>query len=128
MKRPFLSVASALVLSLGIAMPMAPAFAKTIDLSFMPPKVKPQEICSKDATTAPQDDLSAMPGEGALTDEMRLRFLLHDIRVLQSTDPNRWFDFILTLLDWRTKLDSSFSPTDAELAKIELYIDQKKPP
>lgn len=123
MKRPFLSVASALVLSLGLGLPMAPAFGKTIDLSFMPPKTKPQEICSKDATTAPEDDLSALEGEGALTDALRLRFLMHDIRALQSSDPNRWFDYILTLMDWRTKLDSGFSPTDAELAKIDLYVD-----
>ncbi|MBC7480052.1 MAG: hypothetical protein H7317_18505, partial [Pseudorhodobacter sp.] len=74
-----------------------PATARTIDLAFMPPKVEPQNICSPDSAGDPKDDMADQVGEGDLTDALRLQYLMHDIRVLQSQDPDRWFDFILTL-------------------------------
>ena len=120
MKHPVLLMAMALICG---ALHSGPLAARTIDLAFMPPKVAPQNICSKDANGGPKDDLSAQVGEGDLTDPMRLQYLLHDIRVLQSSDPDRWFAFILTLIDWRAKLDPKFNGVDVTLAKIDLYVD-----
>ena len=100
-----------------------PATARTIDLAFMPPKIAPQDICSPDSAGDPKDDLADLVGEGDLTDALRLQYLLHDIRVLQADDPDRWFDFILTLIDWRAKLDPTFNAIDVTLAKIDLYVD-----
>ena len=123
MKRPFLSVASALVLTMSVLLPAVPALGKTIDISFLPPKVNPQELCTKASDLPPDDLTAATTDEGALADQMRLRFVLHDIRVLQAEDPDRWFDYIMTLIDWRTRLDSTFNPIDKQLAIIDLYVD-----
>ena len=115
------SLPLALALILGAL--CGPVAARTIDLAFLPPKVEPQDICSSDASDIPVDDLSQQVGEGDLTDALRLRYVLHDIRVLQAQDPDRWFDFILTLIDWRARLDANFTATDVTLAKIDLSVD-----
>lgn len=113
------SVLLALALACGLS---SAAQARTIDLSFMPPKVAPEELCSPDASGGPQGDLQAQVGEGDLTDILRLQYLQRDIRVLKADDPDRWFDFILTLIDWRAKLDPSFTGVDVTLARIDLYV------
>jgi TPR repeat protein len=100
-----------------------PAQARTLDLAFMPPAIEPQELCIAPQDADLADDLADDPGEGALTDALRLTFLLRDIRRLEADDPDRWFDFIMTLLDWRAKLDPSFAGVDEALARIALYID-----
>jgi TPR repeat protein len=112
-----------LALALLLSALAVPALSRTIDLSFMPPKVEPQELCSSDPGDKPEDDLTQAVGEGDLTDPLRLTYILHDIRVLQAEDPDRWFDFILTLIDWRAKLDANFGAVDVMLAKIALYVD-----
>ena len=118
MKYPVLVAAMALVCGLTGA-----AQARTIDLAFMPPKVEPQELCSSDATGGPRDDLQNQVGEGELTDILRLQYMQRDIKVLTADDPDRWFDFILTLIDWRARLDPTFNGPDVTLAKINLYVD-----
>ncbi len=114
---------SVLAAALSLLLGAMPAAARTIDLAFMPPKVAPQDICSSDALGDAQDDLQDQVGEGDLTDPLRLQFLLRDIRVLQAQDPDRWFDFILTLIDRRAKLDPTFDGVDVTLARINLYVD-----
>lgn len=112
-----------LSLAMVLAMLAGPVAARTIDLAFLPPKVAPQELCSADTGDVPADDLTEQVGDGDLTDILRLQYVLHDIRVLQAEDPDRWFDFILTLIDWRARLDTGFGPVDVLLAKIDLHVD-----
>ena len=119
MKRHHFSTAAIVVLALGS---LAPAQADTLDLAFMPPAVVPQDLCIPGASV---DEQGADIGLGAddLTDELRLRFIQRDIRNLQAEDARRWFDFILTLIDWQSELDPDFAETGAILARISLYID-----
>lgn len=119
MKRHFLSTAACLVLALSW---VAPVRADTLNLAFMPPAVAPQDLCIPGAS-ADEQDTNIGVGEDALTDEMRLRFIRRDIRDLQAEDARRWFDFIMTLIDWEAELDPAFAETGAILDKISLYID-----
>lgn len=97
--------------------------ARTLDLAFMPPAVEPQDLCVPPPD--PEATIEATAGQGGkgLTDLLRLQYVDRDIRRLQSTDPDRWFDFILTLMDWRARLDPSFAGVDLSLARIGLYVD-----
>jgi TPR repeat protein len=99
------------------------AQARTLDLAFMPPAIEPQNLCMP----PPDPDAPANVTEGqsdkGLTDVLRLQYVDRDIRRLQSTDPARWFDFIMTLIDWRARLDPSFAGADEALARIGLYVD-----
>ena len=119
MKRHFRTTAACLVLALGW---VAPAWADTLNLAFMPPAVVPQDLCIPGASSDEQDTNIGV-GEDDLTDEMRLRFIRRDIRDLQAEDARRWFDFIMTLIDWQAELDPDFAETGVILAKIALYID-----
>lgn len=119
MKRQKLSLGAFVVLALAW---VTPARADTLDLAFMPPAVVPQDLCIPGATTA-QDDTDLGIGADELTDDLRLRFIQRDIRNLQAEDARRWFDFIMTLIDWEAELDPVFAETGAVLAKIALYID-----
>ena len=119
MKRTFLIPAALTFLALDW---LDPAQADTLDLAFMPPVVVPQDLCIPGASTDEQDaDIGI--GTDGLTDELRLRFIQRDIRNLQAEDARRWFDFILSLIDWQAELDPSFAETGAILARISLYID-----
>ena len=124
MGRPFPLLLRRLAFSLVVlaGMSCGPTLARTLDLAFMPPETEPQDLC-KAGQTGSQDDLSAVVGEDGLTDELRLRFVQRDIRNLTASDPDRWFDFILTLIDWRAKLNPEFGGTEALLARIALYVD-----
>ena len=119
MKWRRLSPAACLILALGW---MTSAQANTLDLAFMPPAVVPQDLCIPGAS-ADEQDADIGIGANDLTDELRLRFIQRDIRNLQAEDARRWFDFILTLIDWQAELDPVFAETGAILAKISLYID-----
>ena len=119
MNRTFLIPAALTFLALDW---LDPAQADTLDLAFMPPVVVPQDLCIPGASTDEQDaDIGI--GTDGLTDELRLRFIQRDIRNLQAEDARRWFDFILSLIDWQAELDPSFAETGAILARISLYID-----
>lgn len=116
-------------LALSLVIAALPVFARaqepTLELAFMPPVVVPQDICTPGAT-ADEDDTDTgddLTEDAALTDELRLRYIQRDIRNYQAEDAARWFDFILTLIDWRAKLDPDFAGTGAALARIALYID-----
>jgi len=124
MQRQAFSLKSVVVLALlsGIGM-VKPVQARTLDLAFMPPAVEPQDLCVPDAEPEPEDDLDIGVGEDGLTDTLRLQYLQRDIRNLQAEDANRWFDFILTLIDWRARLDPEFAGNSALLARISLYVD-----
>jgi TPR repeat protein len=114
-----------LLLSLPLALALAggPAGARTLDLAFMPPAVEPQDLCRAGPAEPLEDDLEIDPGQEGLTDTLRLRYLQRDIRRLSAEDADRWFDFILTLIDWRETLDEDFAGTEALLARIRLYVD-----
>jgi TPR repeat protein len=99
------------------------AAADTLDLAFMPPAVVPQDLCIPGSMPDEVDNLDLAMGEDNLTDELRLRYIQRDIRNLQAKDADRWFDFILTLIDWQARLDPGFDGTGAALARIALYID-----
>ncbi|MCF6234274.1 MAG: hypothetical protein L3J36_14415 [Rhodobacteraceae bacterium] len=99
------------------------AQAKTLDLVFWPPRIEPQNICSPDKREAEPDDLTVGEGDEGLNDSQRLRFLRRDIRRLRQDDPDQWFDFIITLIDWRARLSEGYSPQAAQLDIIQLYIE-----
>ena len=98
--------------------------ARTLDLAFMPPPIEPQELCS--ANPAPDNTVDTSvtvgPADG-LTDALRLRYILRDIQRLQTQDANRWFDFLMTLIDWRAKIAPEFAGPALILAQIQLYVD-----
>jgi TPR repeat protein len=117
-------IPAALVAAALLALPLPhPAAAGTLDLAFLPPAVEPQDLCVPAADEPEPDDPDIGRGEDDLTDALRLRFIIRDIRRLQAQDADRWHDFILTLIDWRERLDPKFTPIDAELARIALMID-----
>jgi TPR repeat protein len=99
------------------------AQARTLDLAFMPPVIEPQDLCLPSVDPGDADDPGADDGEDGLTDALRLRFVMRDIRRLQAEDADRWFDFLMTLLDWRARLDASFAGISHKLAQIEVYVD-----
>jgi TPR repeat protein len=119
MKRQLLSLTAVLALSIG-----APVMtrAQTLDLPFLPPKVEPQDLCSP-AARAAEEQLEAEGREAELNDKLRIRYISRDILRLQAEDPDRWFDFIMALIDWRALIDIEFAGNDALLAKIKLYVD-----
>jgi TPR repeat protein len=100
-----------------------PAQARTLDLAFMPPEVEPQDLCIPTPGDDPADDLETAIGDDGLTGSLRLRYIDRDILNLQRSDPDRWFDHILTLIDWRATLDADFAGTPALLARIALHVD-----
>ena len=100
-----------------------PAQSRTLDLVFIPPVIEPQNLCSATADAKPADNLTTAGAQDGLTDPMRLQYVQRDIRNLESTDANRWFDFIMTLIDWEAKLDPTFIATDVQQARIRLYVD-----
>jgi TPR repeat protein len=122
MTRPQMTRVSLFLSAALLALPL-PAAARTLDLAFLPPAVEPQDLCIPAAEEPKPDDPNIGRGEDELTDDLRLRFIIRDIRRLQAEDADRWFDFILTLIDWRARLDPDFSAVDAEIARINLYID-----
>lgn len=119
MKRQLLSLTAVLALSIG-----APVMtrAQTLDLPFLPPKVEPQDLCSP-AARAAEEELLAEGREAELNDKLRIRYISRDILRLQAEDPDRWFDFIMALIDWRALIDIEFAGNDALLAKIKLHVD-----
>lgn len=122
LSRPLLSALVLSLVSSGL-IATAPASARTLDLAFMPPVVEPQELCTATGAPAKEDDLTIDTAANELTESLRLRYLIRDIRNLQQDDANRWFDFLITLIDWRAQLDTEFAGTEALLAKIRLYVD-----
>ncbi len=110
------------IATLGL-MQSAQAQTQTLDLAFMPPAIEPQNICTPGASPDPLDHLSIEVGEDGLTDELRLQYIRRDIRNLSAEDADRWFDFIMTLIDWQATLDPAFAGTGALLAKIALMVD-----
>ena len=89
----------------------------------MPPQVEIQNICSPEKGEAKPDDLTVEGGNATLSDTQRLRFIRRDLRRLLADDPDHWFDFIVTLLDWKADIDSTITPLATKLEKIRLHID-----
>ncbi len=119
-KRPFhrwVSLVAIAAMTTCLGAPMAAA--RTLEISFMPPVVEPQDLCG--AADAPEETTAGE--QGLLTDALRLRFIQRDIRMLQTEDAARWFDFIETLIGWRAELDKGFAGTNATLARVALFID-----
>jgi TPR repeat protein len=109
--------------TLVFALSFQPAHSRSLDLVFMPPQVELQNICSPDKFEAKPDDLTVEGGDDTLNDPQRLRFIRRDLRRLLADDPDHWFDFIITLLDWRAELDPEISPLATLLDKVRLHID-----
>ena len=118
-------------LTLILALILAPlaAQARTLDLAFMPPPIEAQELCSAHPApdTAVDTSVTVGPADG-LTDPLRLRFIQRDIQRLQTQDANRWFDFLMTLIDWRAKIAPEFAGPALTLAQIQLYVDAGRLP
>lgn len=111
------------LLTAALLLAPVPLSARTVDIAFLPPAVEPQDLCAPTAAEPSPDDPNIGRGENLLTDRLRLRFIVRDIRRLQAQDADRWFDFIMTLIDWRAQIDPKFTDTDAEIARIQLYAE-----
>lgn len=111
--------------ALALCWPLAvqPARATTLDLVFLPPVIEKQDICNPEPREEKPDDLTVEGDDEDLSNAERLRFLRRDIRRLRAEGPDEWFDFILTLIDWRAELDPSISPVAILLEKIGLHVD-----
>ena len=113
-------------LTLALILALAPLAAepRTLDLAFMPPPIEPQELCSANPAPDKTIDTSVKVGPAdGLTDPLRLRFIQRDIQRLQTSDANRWFDFLMTLIEWRAKIAAEFAGPALTLAQIQLYVD-----
>lgn len=115
-------LALALLAGLSTARPLT---AQVLDLAFLPPQVAPQDLCVPEAAQAPVAEPAAAGSAEASepTAAIHLDFLRRDIRELSAEDADRWFDFILTLIDWQAELDPDFSPASQLLARIALHVD-----
>lgn len=111
------------LLTAALLLAPLPATARTLDIAFLPPAVEPQDLCVPGSAEPSPDDPHIGRGENVLTDRLRLRFIVRDIRRLQAEDADRWFDFIMTLIDWRARIDTKFTEIDAEIARIQLYAE-----
>jgi TPR repeat protein len=120
MKRHHHVIAAIVLASMSL---VGPVCADTLDLAFMPPRVVPQDLCTPGASLDELNELDLGLGDDELNDDLRLRYIRRDIRNLQAEDAHRWFDHIMTLIDWQATLDPDFAGTGATLAKIALYID-----
>ncbi|MCX7301701.1 MAG: hypothetical protein NTX73_15260 [Rhodobacterales bacterium] len=120
MKRHHYVIAAIVLASMSL---VGPVCADTLDLAFMPPRVVPQDLCTPGASLDELNELDLGLGDDELNDDLRLRYIRRDIRNLQAEDAHRWFDHIMTLIDWQATLDPDFAGTGATLAKIALYID-----
>lgn len=98
------------------------ASAQTLDFAFLPPEVEQQDLCGG-RLEEKTDDLTIGQRDDQLTDRERIIFLTRDIRRFQAEDPARHFSFILALIDRLAALDEKFDGTDAQLAKISVYLD-----
>lgn len=116
---PPLIASATLVFSLSVQSVQA----RSLDLVFMPPQVELQNICSPGQSEGKPDDLTVEGGDDKLNDPQRLRFIRRDLRRLMADDPDHWFDFIITLLDWQADIDPDISPLATLLDKIRLHID-----
>lgn len=102
------------------ALPAAP-----LDLAFLPPEVEEQNLCGN--TRGPQEVHEGSPGdEDELTEIERARYLQRDIRRYQSTDPDRYFDFITTLRKRLSTSDDRFAGADEVIDLIGLHIDANR--
>ncbi len=124
MKNPVLSFFAPVVLA--VAAITSPAQAKTLDLVFWPPQIEPLNICSLGSSEKKPDDLEVEGDDQDLTNTQRLRFLRRDIQRLRIENPDRWFDFINTLIEWRGALDESITPLATQMDKIQLHIDAER--
>ena len=118
MIRP-LRLVPAFLLALGMAAPLS---AQPLELAFLPPAVEPQDLCSAPDAN-PESDPGVGTGEADDQTALFLRFLRRDIRNLSAEDADRWFDFIQTLITWRTELDPGFAGAAELLARIALHVD-----
>jgi len=119
MNRYLLSLTAVVALTFG-APPVLQA--QTLDLPFLPPKVEPQDLCSP-AARAAEEEFLPTDGDAELNDKLRIRYISRDILRLQAENPDRWFDFIMALIDWWEVIDLEFAGNDALLARIRLYVD-----
>ncbi len=97
--------------------------ARTLELSFTPPLMEPQDICSPYARARNRDDLSFGNGDDRLSDNLRRRYLTRDIQRYQARDPELFFDFIDELITRLASLDDEFAGNEELLARINLFID-----
>ena len=113
----------ALVLIAALSLSAPQAQSRTLELAFLPPAVEPQDLCVPGATDAVVDEVTTGIGGDDLTDALRLQYVQRDIRRLQATDPDRWFDFIATLIEWQSTLDPDYAGNAALLARVALFVD-----
>ncbi len=116
------------IAGLGLAAALMPfaALAAPLSIEFLPPNIAARDLCN--APTPGETEIHTEHGLGdlELTDELRLEFILRDIRRLQRQDADRWFDFIDALITRRAELDESFAGVDEEFARVVLHLRAKR--
>ncbi|MBE2278069.1 MAG: sel1 repeat family protein [Rhodobacteraceae bacterium] len=100
--------------------PLAAA-AEPLNFAFAPPEVVPQDICNAPPAEKAVDKTADEDYDPRR--DLYLLYLRRDIRNLSAEDADRWFDFIMTLIEWQETLDPTFDKASADLARIALYVD-----
>ncbi len=103
-----------------------PLFAERLSLSFLPPDLPPNNVCSAEAEVREEGELQdgdlEFSEEVSLEDEERLRLLSRDIRELTTDGAAEWTDYIEALIDWKADLDPDFAGIAADFERIALWI------
>lgn len=115
--------------ALWIVFAAGPALAERLTLSFLPPDLPPANVCNAD----PEERAPEEVQEGAAADAAQapapapenaafLDYLKRDIRDLTQEDADRWFDFIMVLINRRAELDPDFAGIEEAFARIDLHV------
>ncbi len=97
------------------------AVANPLALDFMPPPIALEEVCMAPAGTESLTDLGDTAPGTALTDPLRIRFLISDTRRAMRDDADGYFDFIGRLIERRGELDPGFDEIEQIFARIALH-------
>ncbi len=113
--------------ALWMVLAAGPALAERLTLNFLPPDLPPANVCNADPEERDPEEVQ----EGAAAEAAEapapenaafLGYLTRDIRDLSHEDADRWFDFIMVLINWRAELDPGFAGIEEAFARIELYV------
>lgn len=107
---------------LALLLPL-PGAAATLDLTFLPPPMEPQDLCVAAPDAGEPADPAGAQGEQARENAILLRYLKRDLRDLGDEDPRRWLPFLLDLIDWQARLDPTFTGAAPLLAKVRAFVD-----
>ena len=110
-----------------IVLAAQPALAERLTLSYLPPDLPPANVCNADPEGRDPEEVQDGAAEAAgrapsPEDAAFLDYLSRDIRDLARDDADRWFDFIMVLINRKAELDPGFAGIEEAFARIDLHV------